>query len=244
MTKRMNLPRRSFLKGLAGVPAVLSLAVVHNRLHGAEPSDTKQTKHRADWMVQDSYGLMVHWLAPGPAAEKGPYIHDLNRAVDAFQLDRFVQDFQHTGADWMIFTIGQNTSYYASPNSTLDRLAGPGHCSKRDLVLEIAQRLKKLGKRFIAYLPSEVNAPKDLRAAFAWNPKDQSEFQRRYTDFIREYALRYGKNLDGWWFDGCTPGTCSRIILIAGLCGSTRLGRAIPRRLPRSTTVLSAQLNQ
>ena len=80
---------------------------------------------------------------PWPAPEKGPYIRDLNRAVDAFDLDRFLQDFQRTGADWLIFTIGQNTSYYASPNATLDRLAGPGHCSQRDLVFEIAQRLRK-----------------------------------------------------------------------------------------------------
>lgn len=42
-----------------------------------------------------------------------------------------------------------------------------------------------------------------MHEPFAWNPKDQSEFQRRYTSFIREYAARYGKNLDGWWFDGC-----------------------------------------
>ena len=97
MTNRMNLPRRSFLKGLAGVPVVLSMAGVHDQSHGAEPSDTKQTRRRADWMVQGSFGVMVHWLAPGPASEKGPYIHDLNRAVDGFDLDRFVQDFQAPG---------------------------------------------------------------------------------------------------------------------------------------------------
>ena len=105
--------------------------------------------------------------------------------------------------DWLIFTIGQNTSYYASPNEVLDRLAGPGHCSKRDLVFEVARRVKKSGKRFIAYLPAEVNAPKSLHGPFAWNPKDQSEFQRRYTSFILAYAVRYGKEMDGWWFDGC-----------------------------------------
>jgi hypothetical protein len=154
-------------------------------------------------MPRGSFGIMVHWLAPGPGREKGEYVRDLNRAVDGFDLERFIRDFQATGADWLIFTIGQNTSYYASPNPVLDRLAGPGHCSKRDLVLEIAQRLHKSGKRFIAYLPSEVNAPTGLHKPFAWNPKDQSEFQRRYTSFIREYAVRYGKNLDGWWFDGC-----------------------------------------
>jgi hypothetical protein len=92
---------------------------------------------------------------------------------------------------------------YASPNAVLDKLAGPGHCSKRDLVEEIASRIHKSGKRFIGYLPSEVNAPKELHQAFAWDPKNQSEFQRRYTDFIREYSVRLGPKLAGWWFDGC-----------------------------------------
>jgi hypothetical protein len=198
INRRPSLPRRGFLKALAGVPVGLSLSAVCGKCLGAE-----ETKNRADWMPRGSFGVMVHWLAPGPAREKGEYVRDLNVAVDGFDLERFVQDFQATGADWLIFTIGQNTSYYASPNAVLDRLAGPGHCSERDLVLEIAQRLHKVGKRFIAYLPCEVNAPTDLHQPFAWNPKDQSEFQHRYTSFIRDYAVRYGKNLDGWWFDGC-----------------------------------------
>lgn len=43
----------------------------------------------------------------------------------------------------------------------------------------------------------------EVHTAFAWNPKDQSEFQRRYQKFIRAYADKFGRNLDGWWFDGC-----------------------------------------
>ena len=112
VNQRPSLPRRGFLRVLAGVPVGLSLAAVSGNCLQAE-----ETKHRADWMRLGSYGVMVHWLAPGPAREKGEYIHDLNRAVDGFDLDRFVQDFQATGADWLIFTIGQNTSYYASPNA-------------------------------------------------------------------------------------------------------------------------------
>jgi hypothetical protein len=169
-----------------------------------EGATMPEKKHRADWMSKGKFGMMVHWLAPGPPPEKGEWINDLNRAVDAFDLDRFLKQFRATGADWLIFTIGQNSGYYASPNATLDRLAGPGHCSRRDLVLEIAQGVHKLGKRFIAYLPAEVNAQSEqIHRAFAWNPADQSEFQRRYTDFLREYAQRFGKRLDGWWFDGC-----------------------------------------
>lgn len=162
----------------------------------------KKTKDRAHWM-SGHYGLMVHWLAPGPPAEHGPTVHDLNTAVDRFDVPHFLHDFAQTKAQWLIFTIGQNTTYYCSPNATLDRLAGPGHCSHRDLVLEIAQGVHTQGKRFIAYLPAEVDAPEVLHEPFAWNPADQSEFQRRYCAFIREYAQRFGKLLNGWWFDGC-----------------------------------------
>jgi hypothetical protein len=150
------------------------------------------------------FGLMVHWLAPGPAPEVGERLLEPDRAVDGFDLERFRTDFEQSGADWLIFTIGQNTGFYASPNAVLDRLVGSGHASRRDLVLEIARAVHRLGKRFIAYLPAEVNAQSpEIHAGFAWNPADQSEFQRRYTRFIREYAARLGSLLDGWWFDGC-----------------------------------------
>ncbi|HRJ46652.1 MAG TPA: hypothetical protein PKY38_04775 [Opitutaceae bacterium] len=157
---------------------------------------------RAAWM-SGHWGLMVHWIPPGPARENGPYIEDFDRAVSAFKVERFLQQFADTGADWLIFTIGQNTGFYASPNSVLDRLAGPGHCSQRDLVLEIAQGLHRLGKRFIPYLPAEIKAPTQLHVAFAWNPADQNEFERHYTAFIREYSLRLGRLHHGWWYDGC-----------------------------------------
>lgn len=162
------------------------------------------THHRAEWMVQGSFGMMVHWLTPGTYPRQGEQITDFNTAVDAFDLEGLLNQFRASGADWLIFTIGQNTGYYASPNSLLEELAGSGHTSQRDLVLEVAKGVKSQGKRFVAYLPSEVKAQsEEIHRAFAWNPKDQSEFQTRYTAFVREYSERYGSLLDGWWFDGC-----------------------------------------
>jgi hypothetical protein len=83
---------------------------------------------------------------------------------------------------------------------------GSGHCSERDLVYEIAQAVKDQGKRFIAYLPCEVaGQSNDMIRAFRWNTKEgtnQVDFQLLYTEFIAEYANRYGSHLDGWWFDG------------------------------------------
>ncbi|MBM4148887.1 MAG: hypothetical protein FJ224_07570 [Lentisphaerae bacterium] len=161
---------------------------------------------RAAWMRDGKFGMMVHWIPPGPPPQYGRRLKDINKAVDRFDLDRFLADFRRSGADWLIFTIGQNNGYYSSPNSVLDRLAGPGHCSNRDLVLEIAKGVKKMGARFIAYLPCEVKGQSDaIHQAFGWTTDEgtgQEEFQRRYTEFIAEYSRRLGKRLDGWWFDG------------------------------------------
>ncbi len=162
--------------------------------------------HRTDWMAQGNYGLMVHYLVPGVAPERGETNRNVDEVVDGFDLDRFIEEFKSTGADWLIFTIGQNTGHYSSSNAALDRIAGPGHTSRRDLVLEIAQRVKALRKHFIAYLPAEVCAQKWFHEAFAWNVSDQTEFQKRYLQVVADYAKKFGKLLDGWWYDGCYIG--------------------------------------
>ena len=159
--------------------------------------------HRAAWMADASFGIMVHYLI-APAGETAQDRHrEFCRIVDGFDLEAFTDQFASTGADWLIFTIGQNTGYWCSPNRFLDA-AAPLHTSERDLALEVARRIRGLGKRFIAYLPSEVSWQSDeIKAAFGWNPADQSLFQRRYTQFVRDYSLKFGRSLDGWWFDGC-----------------------------------------
>jgi len=154
------------------------------------------------WM-SGRWGLMVHWIAPGPAPERGPRLSELNEAVERFDLDRFTEQFAATGAQWLIFTAGQNSGYYCSPNATLDRLAGPGHCSRRDLLGELGERVQSLGRRLIVYVPTEVQAPTVLHRPFAWNIDDQTEFEQRFTAFIAEYSRRLGPLLAGWWFDGC-----------------------------------------
>ncbi len=156
----------------------------------------------AAWM-SGRWGVMVHWIAPGPAPEHGPRLTDTNAAVDRFDLDRFMAQFAATGAQWLIFTVGQNTGYYCSPNAVLDRLAGPGHCSRRDLLRELGERLHELGRRLIVYLPTEVQAPTVLHQPLAWNPDDQTEFEQRFTAFIAEYSRRLGPLVAGWWLDGC-----------------------------------------
>lgn len=162
---------------------------------------------RTDWMA-GHFGIMNHWLYPGVLPENGNPARSLDEAVDQFNLDKMLAGFLESGAEWLIFTLGQNTGCYVSPSQVIDTLAGPGHCSSRDLALEIARGVHQLGKRFIAYLPCEVAANTSLHSGFAWNTSegtDQAEFQRRYCNLVSEWACRFGDLLDGWWFDGCYP---------------------------------------
>jgi len=56
------------------------------------------------------------------------------------------------------------------------------------------------------YLPCEVAGNPALQHGFGWNTQDgtdQAEFQQRYLRLVCEWAERYGRLLDGWWFDGC-----------------------------------------
>lgn len=159
--------------------------------------------HRAARMAEGSYGVMVHYLISPPGATPAAKTEGLNQIVNGFDLDHFIRQIEASRADWLIFTIGQNTSYYCSPNAYLDqRLAG--HTSTRDLLLEIGRRLATMRKRLIVYLPVEVAGTlPELQQAFAWNPQDQREFLDRYQQFVRTYSKQYGRYHSGWWFDGC-----------------------------------------
>jgi len=161
---------------------------------------------RAHWL-RGGYGLMYHYLVPHLWDRDGRQVPaDPEAAARRFDMEAFLRDFDAVGAQWFVFTLGQNTGFYASPNAVLTRYAGPGHCSGRDLALELAQALRARGKRFIAYLPSEIRANASLHDGFAWNDANaprQVEFQRRWCEVIAEWSVRLGGLLDGWWFDGC-----------------------------------------
>ncbi len=167
-------------------------------------TSTTETLSRAHRMA-GHFGLMVHWIYPTVLPENGPRQLSLDEAVDAFDVPRFLSEFEASGAQWLIWTFGQNTGYYCSPNSVLDQLAGAGHASARDLSLEIARGVKALGRRFIGYLPAEMAFNDALRNAFEWRDENgpvQAPFQEHYCRFLEEYSLRFGGLLDGWWIDG------------------------------------------
>lgn len=162
---------------------------------------------RSSWMAGKS-GIMIHYLPPcveGPNGEKYTSADD---SVNSFDVPAFIKQFTKLNAEWLIFTLGQNTGFYNAPNRTLEEQVGPGHCAKRDLAGELAKAVHECGKRFIAYLPMEMHC-NPLRGQCFWaEPTEslplsaQKPFQKFWNKVVEEWSLRYGKLLDGWFFDG------------------------------------------
>lgn len=203
--------------------AILSLALwaVARTLPAAE-SSSPPSRSNTDWFHEARWGVMTHYLGAPPSTAGGAELtaEQWNRQVDAFDVPGLVEQVASTGAPYLLFTIGQNSGHYCAPNTTYDRLVGivPSKCSRRDLVAELAKALKARGIRLLVYLPSGApTADHEARRklGWLWGRADEwqlpgepvggrlAEFQRNWEAVIREWSLRWGRDVSGWWIDGC-----------------------------------------
>jgi hypothetical protein len=161
--------------------------------------------------MQDAqWGVMTHYLADWQARVNKLTIsvEQWNKMVDGFDVEKMAGQLHAAGASYYQISIGQNSGYYIAPNPTYDKLTGiqPGKCSRRDLVSDLYEALHKQGIRLMVYLPSGApGQDKAADAALEWRngPVPNKEFQVRWEQVIRDWSLRWGKKVEGWWFDGC-----------------------------------------
>jgi hypothetical protein len=177
---------------------------------------------KTDWFHKAHWGVMTHYLGAPPSSSGGAELtaEMWNRQVEAFDVGGLADQVASTGAKYVLFTIGQNSGHYCSPNATYDKIVGitPSKCSRRDLISDLARALKARNVRLMVYLPSGAPAADPVaRKKLGWRwgrsggwqlPGEAvggrlTEFQRRWEAVIREWSLRWGKDVAGWWIDGC-----------------------------------------
>jgi hypothetical protein len=160
-----------------------------------------------DWFKDAGYGIMVHYLKEAIVPEGGS--KEWNDAVNSFNAENFARQAKEAGAGFVMFTLGQNSGYYCSPNASFDKILGtqPGElCSTRDLPMDLIKELGEYNIPLILYLPSNppVNNPL-VSEKFHYPLKDSATSQYNQPileSMIREWSLRYGSGVKGWWFDG------------------------------------------
>jgi len=167
---------------------------------------------RAAWM-KGQWGVMTHYLLAWQSHEYNlpMTVEQWNRMVDAFDVDGLADQIKSTGATYHILTIGQNSTYLATPSPVYNELFGTGtnHCSHRDLIADMAAADAKRGIRLIVYATSHPFG--GSRAIGSTNANPPGDYRNKeqmlaWERVLREWSLRWGDRISGWWLDGCyTP---------------------------------------
>ena len=162
----------------------------------------RQYKRNACEFLAGSSGISVHWTSKSQplTGQTKPY----PEAVESFDLNFFMEQVKETGARHLIFTTTHGEQYFAGPNPVMDYLL-PGHTCKRDLLGELAEALRKEDIRLIFYYNHSCNpnASPDWRAASGYDEDNLDLFASRILSVVECMSRRYGKLVDGWWFDSC-----------------------------------------
>jgi hypothetical protein len=166
-------------------------------------------QHNAEWMRERRFGVMFHYLSDWIARTENLQmsVEKWNSLINGFNVEKLADQVESVGAGYCIFTIGQNSGYYVAPNATYDKLVGirPSKCSNSDLISDLADALESKDIKLIVYLPSGAPSGDQVaRNALEWQngPFPNVEFQKKWEAIIRDWSLRWGNKIAGWWFDG------------------------------------------
>jgi len=158
----------------------------------ADRQEARRARAGTDWLVKAGYGLMFHWTSQSIGRD-GTH-KSYARAVDDFDVNRFAEMVEATGAGYVIVTIGHAESYCPAPLGAWEKYH-PGKTTRRDLIAEMADALNAKGIKLMCYL----NA-----ASLTGYPKvGEEQFTRIMTEIVSEFGDRYRDKVAGYWFDCC-----------------------------------------
>jgi len=194
-------------------------------------------QNRASWMKDAKWGVMLHYSAAILASENkldadSISLDKWNDLIDNFDCEGLAKQLSDVGAGYVIITIRHIGGFLMAPNSMYEHYMGqaPSISSNRDLIVDLHHALDQYGIKLITYFPSKFRFnPAEIKA-FAWDRDDprKAEMYLRWQEVIREFSMRWGDKVSGWWLDGCyTPNTHFRhpdIPNFASMAAAARAG--------------------
>ena len=179
---------------------VLAVGVASLLGLGDGPAFADYNNPDTDWMRDGKYGIYLKYLNWTPRDTSSA---EYNRWVDAFDVDKFAETVELTGASWVIWGLGR--VWFNSPNATLDGFVGD-FTSNRDLPLEISNALQARGIRFMLYAAadkteSENDALGKLALGWGLNDRFTSTYVNNWADVLQVWSDRYATRVSGWWID-------------------------------------------
>jgi len=168
-----------------------------------------------DRLYEKKWGVFTHFLSecqnkPGDASCTVTKETSWNDCVNGFDAALLARQLKEAGAGYLFFTVMQGTRYLCAPNAAYNEITGfkPGEAaSDRDLINDLYEALNPYGIDLYLYYTGDgphmdpVGGP-----AFGFTEPRTGvtyEFINKWAAVLREYCVRYGDKVKGWWIDGC-----------------------------------------
>jgi hypothetical protein len=143
-----------------------------------------------EWFQNAGYGLMVHWF-PECAPRTGP-LKPYKQAVNDFDVEWFANRVQSSGAKYLILNLAGQS--FPAPIQSWGKHHPNGTITQRDLIKELAEALHLRDVKFIL--------AQGLPETGRFFQVGYKEHVKNFIEIFTEIGQRYGKLIDGLFFDG------------------------------------------
>ena len=181
--------------------------------------------------LQRKYGFFVHYVWGGEKKgamsvdRAGKQAESFDAFADAFDVDRFADDLESWGVEYVIFTAWHYNINPLFPSETMKRWGLEKHRCKRDLIREVITACTAKGIRVMLYThPRDGHdlGPED-QIKTGWggpngvDPQWENFDRKKWNDFTcelyEELITRYGNDIIGIFSDeGSAAGDSFRVV--------------------------------
>jgi hypothetical protein len=189
---------RNNYKGMA----LMSLELIARSRKASIERRIRDSRSSAKWLADAQYGLMFQWGEWGypEHGEAKPW----PKMIDDFNVVKFAEMVQSTGAGYVIWSATWRTYYFPAPIQAIERIM-PGRTSKRDLIGELAEALNRRGIKLMLYYHCGYGDREWQTHNFGTNDADQigtdALFRKNWISIMTEVGERYGSRLAGMFID-------------------------------------------
>ena len=171
--------------------------------------------HITDRISSKKWGVFHHYLHniqndPLFSNNQNAGQTDWQICTEALDVKRLAKTLHDIGAGYYFITVMQGRKYMIAENGAYRNIVGDeiaDEClSRRDLIEELYQELSKYDIDLYLYFTGDgPYKDEQIGKLFGFTEPRQNismEFVRKWSDVLKDYSLRYGNKVKGWWLDG------------------------------------------
>ena len=176
--------------------ALMSLELIAGSQKRAIEKRIRDSRSSAKWLGDAQYGLMFQWGQWGypEHGDRKPW----PKMVDDFNVEKFADMVQSTGARYVIWSPVWRSFYFPAPIQCIEQVM-PGYTSQRDLIGDLADALNPRGIKLMLYFNG--SALTNYRGADPNQVGTDAQFRKKWIAITTEVGKRYGNRIAGWFID-------------------------------------------